>query len=183
MPQKPGRYGIKLYAVADAITYYCYNAEIHISRQNDGPFEVSYQPKDIVLRLCSSLFNTGRTVTTDNFYTSFELANELRERCLNLLGTVRINKRFIPPSFVQTNKFQPSEEGGLPGAIFGFNETATLTCFMPKLKTKKRVIPLLSTLPEHNNSEMDEGKLALVKDYNKTKGASTFWIASKQIMI
>lgn len=89
MPRKPGKYGIKTYAVADARTYYCYNFELHVTKQHDGPYKLSYSPADIVLRLTENFTGSGRTVTTDNYYTSLELAKKLLDRNLNLLGTVR----------------------------------------------------------------------------------------------
>lgn len=49
-----------------------------------------------VLELISPYKNSGRNVTTDNFFTSLELAKTLTSWNLTLVGTVRRNKRFLP---------------------------------------------------------------------------------------
>jgi hypothetical protein len=41
----------------------------------------------------SSLLDTGRTLCTDNFYTSVTLAHELIKRKTHLVGTVRTNRK------------------------------------------------------------------------------------------
>ena len=41
----------------------------------------------------------GRNVTTDNFFTSVDLANQLQNKKLTLFGTMKENKREIPQEF------------------------------------------------------------------------------------
>lgn len=51
MPAKPAKYGLKMYAMCDARTFYVYNFEIYCGKQKDGHFSVSNKPMDIVKRL------------------------------------------------------------------------------------------------------------------------------------
>jgi hypothetical protein len=55
--------------------------------------------EDVVLRLSDFLRNSGRNITTDNFFTSLSLAKELKARRLSLVGTIRKNRRELPIGF------------------------------------------------------------------------------------
>jgi len=46
--------------------------------------------------------NTNRTITADNFFTSFPLAKKLLDLDLFLVGTLRKNKTQIPTEFKET---------------------------------------------------------------------------------
>jgi hypothetical protein len=45
--------------------------------------------------------NAGRTVVTDNWYTSIELAEKLLRRKTHLVGTLRKNRKGIPKSLFE----------------------------------------------------------------------------------
>ncbi|KAJ4437611.1 hypothetical protein ANN_17756 [Periplaneta americana] len=47
-------------------------------------------------KACSPIKDTGRNVTTDRFYTSVELAEDLHECKITLVGTMLNNRRHIP---------------------------------------------------------------------------------------
>ncbi|XP_008181865.1 uncharacterized protein LOC100572765 [Acyrthosiphon pisum] len=64
----------------------------------------------VVLDLCDRYLNIGRTIITDNFYTSIVLANELLAKDRNLIGTLRSNR--VKLSEVTKAKL-------LPGKIVG----------------------------------------------------------------
>ena len=48
--------------------------------------------KDLVKRLDAAWINKGRTVTTDNYFTSVELAEDLLGVRTTLIGTIRKTK-------------------------------------------------------------------------------------------
>ena len=73
--------------------------------------------------------DAGRTVVTDNFFTSLELLCELRKRNLGLIGTVRKNRRELPREFTQVPRVAGS-------SVLGFNEHATLVSYAPKKNRK-----------------------------------------------
>ena len=47
----------------------------------------------VVLKLIEPFTGCGRTVTTDNFFTSIPLATKLLAKRTTLVGTIRSNKR------------------------------------------------------------------------------------------
>lgn len=162
IPSKPNKYGIKIFALVDAKTFYTNNLEVYVGKQSPGPFEVDTRPLSLVQRLCEPISGTGRNLTTDNWFTSIELADELRiNHRLSLLGTIRKNKKQIPSLFLQ-GKIRP--EGS---SMFAFQEHTTLVSYIPK---PGRTVLLISTMHHDDDIDADTGKPAMIIDYNKTKG-------------
>lgn len=86
---------------------------------------------NVVLRLCDML--EGH-VTTDNFFTSFSLAQQLLKQKMALVGTLRKNKGEIPPSFLEHH--QP-----LLSSKFAFTRDITLVSYQgiaPKTAVVKK---------------------------------------------
>lgn len=89
IPNKPNKYGIKIYALVDSQVYYLYNLEIYAGLQPEGQFRLSNSPSDVVLRLCEPIYETGRNVTADNWFTSIPLIDKLRSKNLSYVGTLK----------------------------------------------------------------------------------------------
>lgn len=161
IPNKPAKYGLKIYALCDAKTFYTFNFEIYCGKQVPGPYLKSNKSEDIVKRLVAPIEKSKRNVTTDNYYTSYPLANYLLTKGLTLLGTLKKNKREIPV------EFQPNKNRELQSSLFGFQDDVCLVSTIPK---KNKAVIFLSTM--HNSSDVDdESKKPLVNlDYNSTKG-------------
>ncbi|XP_046686002.1 piggyBac transposable element-derived protein 4-like [Homalodisca vitripennis] len=51
IPNKPAKYGIKLFALVDARMSYTFNLEIYAAKQPEGPFKVSNAAKDVTMRM------------------------------------------------------------------------------------------------------------------------------------
>lgn len=123
MPSKPAKYGLKFWCLCDAKTGYCLKMKPYLGTDH-GDNRVQNLGKKVVMDLTEHL-DIGRTVVTDNFFTSLELLRELRSRNLGLVGTVRKNRRELPLEFVEAK----CEEGK---CLFGFSLDATLVSFAPK---------------------------------------------------
>ena len=160
MKSKPAKYGIKIWILADSTTSYCKNLQVYLGKKDGKPERE--QGKRVVLDLVSIL-GPGYGVTTDNFFTSLDLAEELIERNLTLCGTLRKNKTFTPPEFL------PSLQRPLFSSIFGFQSEATLVSYVTH---KNRCVVLLST--EHYKAEIEDEdpqqKPVIITHYNNTKG-------------
>lgn len=161
IPSKPAKYGLKLFALCDAKTFYTSGLEVYVGKQPDGPFQVSNTPADIVKRLVKNIEGSNRNITTDNWYTSCQLADDLLQKKLTLLGTLRKNKREIPPEFLA----QKNQTIGI--SKFGFQKNKTVVSYSTK---KNRSVILLSTMHDTAEVDPDTGKPIIILDYNKTKG-------------
>lgn len=162
MPQKPAKYGLKYYALCDSKTFYTYSLELYCGKQHDGPYgNNSNKPTDIVKRLVEPIEKSNRNLTTDNYYTSFPLAEYLLQVGLTLLGTMKRNKREIPPEFI-------TEKNRLVGSsLSGFQNDMSLVSYVTK---KKKCVIILSTMHDTMEIDPDTHKPEPIMDYNSTKG-------------
>ena len=87
----------------------------------------------IVTDLTKPLRNSGRNITTDNWFTSFPLARELLLNNLTLIGTLKKNKKEIPKDLI-INKKRPI--GSSEFRDFD-NNTISLVAYYPKKKTNQ----------------------------------------------
>ena len=104
----------------------------------------------------------GRNVTTDNFLASVDFANQLKNKKLTLVGTMKPNKREIP------QKFKPARQRDENSSIFGFTKEFPLVSYVPK---KKKSVFLLSSLRHVSAICSDSGKPEIIEFYSRTKGA------------
>jgi hypothetical protein len=81
----------------------------------------------------------GRNVTTDNFFTSVDLANQLKKK--TLVGKMKQNKREIP------QEFKPARQRDEKSSICGLTKDLTLVSYV---STKNKPVVLLSSL--HHDS-------------------------------
>lgn len=78
---------------------YTYNLKIYAGKQRDPSGAV---PTNVVMNLAEKLLDAGRTIVTDNYYSSIELANKLLDRRTHLLGTLRSNRKGNPKDVITT---------------------------------------------------------------------------------
>lgn len=157
---KPARYGIKIWALADVYTSYLYNLQVYTGKQPGGLPEKN-QGSRVVKDLAKPLFGSGRGLTTDNFFTSFHLANDLLEKNLTLLGTVRKSNRDTPNELKIRGQSEKSSR-------FAFTGEISMVSYVPK---KGRLVHVLST--QHSDtsiSQEEHKKPIMILDYNSTKG-------------
>lgn len=117
----------------------------------------------VVMSLMKPLFEKGYCVTTDNFYTSPELAETLIARSCDTYGTVCGNRKGMPPQ-IKNKKLKKGE-------VAAYQKGKMMVL---RWKDKKEVT-LLSTV---HNSEMQTvekrgisvRKPKIVVDYNDTMG-------------
>jgi hypothetical protein len=120
MPLKPVRFGIKVWAAADALSKYLWNFEIYCGKggnphdvdneseeesdsrsSSDVDMEQSgkgegLQGKNVVKSLLQDLGGRGHIVTTDNFFTSVPLFLDLLDSGIMATGTLRANRKYVP---------------------------------------------------------------------------------------
>lgn len=162
IPNKPAKYGIKMFLLCDAKTFFTSNLEVYCGKQPEGPYVQSNSPTDIVKRLTADIQGSSRNLTTDNWYTSYPLAMYLLQKKITLIGTMRKNKREIPTEFL-THKNREVDS-----VLFGYQKDATLVSYIPK---KNKTVFLLSTMHDAGVIDKEINKPEIVLDYNATKGA------------
>lgn len=93
MPNKPGKYGIKIWSLCDAKIFYLCNFDVYLAKIANT---AEKQQGQVVWQLCSFWKNTERVVTTDNFFTDISLAEELLTNKIYTVRTIRKNKKDLP---------------------------------------------------------------------------------------
>lgn len=162
IPNKPNKYGIKIFALCDPKVFYTCKMEVYVGKQPPGPWEVNNSAEAVVERMCEPIRGTGRNVTTDNWFTSFKLIEKLKKNFnLTLLGTVRKNKRELPIEFSRPVK-RPEKS-----SMFAFHENCTLVSYIPK---KGKNVLLMSSLHRDDIIDSETGKPDMIVNYNQTKG-------------
>lgn len=119
IPSKPGRYGIKIWAICDSRTSYAWKMEIYTGKRAGEQREVN-QGERVVLSLTEEVAKTGRNITCDNFFTSISLARKLLSKKLTIVGTLRRNRGELPTEFVNAKNREPYS------TIFSFQENAMI---------------------------------------------------------
>ena len=168
IPSKPAKYGMKLFMVNDAKSQYCLNAIPYLGRNSvqelDKPVDIS-QGEFYTMQLLNDLTIAGRTVVLDNWFTSQHLTQTLLDHEMHLVGTIRMNKSFLPSKgFVKSLKL-PKDD-----TVAFYNHAKNMNLVVKKVKSSKYV-GILSTL--HNNLTVVEGtKTEAHMFYNAGKGGT-----------
>lgn len=110
---------------------------------------------------CISIY--GRNVTCDNFFTSYELAKQLKARKMTIVGTIRRNRKEIPPILLDMKK-KPNFYSEF---VFERSLRLPMVSYVPE---KNKFVTLLSTL--HTKKEIcdsDKKKPETIQYFNATK--------------
>ena len=93
---KPTKWGIKLWVLADSLNGYTCDFDVYIGRnagQEVSPNGLGY---DVVMKLVAPLRNQGYHLYFDNFYTSVKLVKDLFQVLIPATGTAAENRRGFP---------------------------------------------------------------------------------------
>ncbi|TBU20030.1 transposase IS4 [Hamiltosporidium tvaerminnensis] len=116
-PNKPTKWEIRMYIMANANTGYVYSIFPYYGSLTSEDLIRPDLPVStrIVLELCNKLLDsnpgsTGYHIFTDRYYTSLPLAQELLNLNIHFTGTIHSNRKFLPnsikkPRFSENNTF------------------------------------------------------------------------------
>jgi len=160
---KRARFGIKSYMLCESISGYVWNTIIYTGRGSiiDKDFEHLQMTLQVVMSLMNPLLDKGYCLTTDNFYTSPNLAELLGTRLTDIYGTVKPNRVGMPQQ-LKTKKLKKGE-------IVAYQKRKTMV-----LQWKdKRVVTALSTIHNNEMVNIQKNKKTIEKprvvvDYNGT---------------
>ena len=97
MPKKPHKWGIKAWALAEAGSGYCWNLTVYTGKEESATEDAL--GTRVVVDLVKSLAGKGHHIYFDNYYTSPTLCHILHTNGFGCCGTLRLNRKGIPPSF------------------------------------------------------------------------------------
>ena len=118
---------------------------------------------DIVMKLCSVYFDTGRDIYVDRYFTFHGLVCNLLEKNLTLVGTIMANRREVPSQF----KTGRGREVKSTKTLYDHAIKILLLSYVPK--RNKNVLMMLSS---HSFISITDchSKPTVITDYNKHKG-------------
>jgi hypothetical protein len=162
MAQKPAKYGLKIWMAADVESKVLVNFDCYLGKE--GESVTKNLSKQVVVKLMSPFMKQGRNVTVDNFFTSIDLAMELWNNKTTLVGTLKQNRKGIPPDI---NNIKNRE---VKSSKFYFSDQITVVSYVMR---KNKHVCLLST--QHHDkiidaSSQDKLKPHIVTFYNQSKG-------------
>ena len=106
---KPAKYGIKVFMLNDADSYYCMNAFPYLGRGSAEVDDGQNQGQYFVEKLLTNLMEHGRTVCHDNWFTSLNLATGLLDRGIHTVGTIRPKPYLISKNVLKGLKLDIGE--------------------------------------------------------------------------
>lgn len=95
---KAHQYGIKTFKVCSG-SGYTHNFQIYSGKELKRRRDIA---EEVVLELMNDYLDEGRTTVTDNWYTGINLAHTLLSRKTHLIGTLRRDRKGIPPTIFDT---------------------------------------------------------------------------------
>ncbi|CAH2088905.1 unnamed protein product [Euphydryas editha] len=161
MKSKPAKYGLKIMCLCNAKTHYLFNAFIYSGRERDLPANATLIPTRTVMKLAEPIYGTNRNITGDNWFSSIELIEALIEKNLIYVGTIRKNKKEIPPQFL------PHRSRVVLSSLYGFQRNKTLLSFVPKKNVSNSLVFSMHHAPVTNS---ETKKPEIIDFYDSTKG-------------
>ena len=106
-PDQPAKYGMLYKSINSARYRYTHQSHVYCGRLVEEPDEnfvsgTINNVKYLVVKLSEYQNLTGRNISMDRLYTSFEVANWLSEKKITILGTLQSNRVGIPPQIKET---------------------------------------------------------------------------------
>ena len=167
MPNKPAKYGLKIFMVCDSKSQYCLfgipylgKGSVDKKELKGGVNQGEYFTMKL-LELGNLLHDIGRVVVTDNWFVSRHLAQTLYNIGLFLIGTIR-QKPYLPADTVCTNLVNEQE-------CVAFYDHDLNANYVMKRKKGKKTVTILTAV--HNKLTYVEGKKTEAHMYyNAAKG-------------
>ena len=110
---KPTKWGIKLWVLADSANGYTYDFDVYTGRSpDDQPPSEHGLGYDVVMKLVEPLVNQGYHLYFDNFYSSPKLVKDLFGLGIPSCGTAAENRRGFPDSMKKGKEWARRKDRG-----------------------------------------------------------------------
>lgn len=160
-PNKPDRYGLKLFSLCDSRSAYLFSSLPYIGRGTLVGESTLRIPTRQVLQLVEPIVGSNRTITVDNYFTSIELANELLAKNLTMVGTMRKNRPEIPTRMLRARRQDVQQ------SQFIYQRDRVMASYVPKFR--KAVVLLSTAHTDEGRVDSNNGKPVIINFYNSTK--------------
>jgi len=159
IPSKPDKYGLKIVSVCDARTFYFLGGIPYVGKEAEKNQRDLPLPTQYILRLTNTWKGTNRNITADNWFSSYQLTEELKKNGLTYVGTLRKNKPQIPPIMLARAPASSS--------TFLYQYDKMLTSYAPK---KNKTVLLISSMHFSGVTNTETNIPEVIEFYNMTKG-------------
>ncbi|CAK81814.1 unnamed protein product (macronuclear) [Paramecium tetraurelia] len=115
-PDKPTKWGIKEYLLCDASNTYTFQLRLYHGQtmwNNDfkqtmfvNEEDTQHRTMELVLQMCKDYEHKAHKVVMDNYYSSWMLFRELRNRGIGAVGTIRHNRTGLTKKDLTSKHFQ-----------------------------------------------------------------------------
>ena len=105
MPNKPHKWGLKAWCLADSKTGYMYNLNMYTGKETVAVNETRGATHRVVMDVISPILDRGHIFYMDNYFTSPALFKDMIDRQTGACGTLRVNRTGVPAS-VKTAKIR-----------------------------------------------------------------------------
>ena len=109
---KPTKWGIKLWVLADSSNGYTIDFHIYIGREAGRDVSAHGLGFDVVIKLMQPYLNQGYHLFLDNFYTSVHLFKTLFTQGVPATGTILENRRNFPAALKNSKEWARGKERG-----------------------------------------------------------------------
>ena len=109
---KPTKWGIKLWVLADSANGYTYDFSVYIGRAQAQETSANGLRYDVVMKLMDPLFDQGYHLYVDNFYSSLTLFKDLFARGTGATGTIMETRRDFPANLKNSKQWAKGKPRG-----------------------------------------------------------------------
>lgn len=172
-PDKPTKFGFKVFVISDSENGYIYNFTPYYGKSEENPDTDLLKTTQTVVKLCDSLIKdptnppTGYHVFVDRYYNSPELAEELQKRQMFITGTVLPSRKRMPilSKTLETGDVEGRRKANM-GVVY-WKDKRVITLLTTKHKVSKdHIVDVPSKIP---NAPMIP-KPEAVAEYTKRMG-------------
>lgn len=107
MKEKPVKFGIKLWVLADTSTGYTLKFFVYLGKKRTEIYNMSKGlAYEVVTRLTQGLFSQGYRLFIDSFYTTLNLVKDLYKEKVYVIGAMKKNSSAMPPCFKGVDEWE-----------------------------------------------------------------------------
>lgn len=153
-PNKPNKFGLKVFVLSDSLNGYIYNFDPYYGKENEDPVHELLKTTKVVTQLCATLTKdpnnppSGRHVFVDRYYNSPQLAQQLLKMNMYVTGTVMGNRKEMPTLSKDLKEGEIESRRKNEMAVVYWKDKRLVTILTTNHLTDKRhMVPVPSKFP------------------------------------